>query len=115
MVDHAVTMDGIFHALAHSARREMIDKLAGKERTISELAAPFAMSLAAASKHVRVLESAGLVDRTVVGRQHVCRLVPQPLQQATVWLNYYDRFWTDRLDGLDTFLRSSPDSTEGPA
>ncbi|MGP3957519.1 ArsR/SmtB family transcription factor [Nonomuraea sp. 3N208] len=97
-------MDTVFHALAHEARRAMLRRLAERERTVGELAEPLAMSLAAASKHVQVLERAGLVRRTVVGRRHVCRLESGPLESATVWLAFYQQHWTQRLDALDTVL-----------
>lgn len=97
-------MDAVFHALAHGARREMLARLADGELTVTELAAPLRMSLAAASKHVKVLEGAGLVGRTVEGRRHVCRLEPGPLGDASEWLRFYQRFWADRLDSLDAVL-----------
>jgi DNA-binding transcriptional ArsR family regulator len=102
-------MDDVFHALAHTARRDMLRRLAVRELTVGELAAPFEMSLAAASKHVKVLEDAGLVSREVRGRNHVCRLAPQRLRQANDWLRFYETFWTDRLDGLDAMFRSTGD------
>ena len=76
----------------------MLRSLATGERNIGELAAPFRMSLAAASKHVKVLESAGLVRRKVQGRSHICRIEPSPLAAADRWLRYYERFWNKRLD-----------------
>lgn len=97
----AERLDGIFHALADRTRREMLQRLSQQERTITELAQPFEMSLAAASKHVKVLERAGLVQRTVQGRTHICRLAPEPLSQAQEWLG----FWKDRLDRLDGYLQ----------
>jgi DNA-binding transcriptional ArsR family regulator len=84
----------------------MLRRLAASERTITELAEPCAMSLAAASKHVRVLERAGLVRRTVSGRTHRCRLEPGPLADAQAWLEHYRRFWALSLDALETLLRS---------
>ena len=98
-------MNSIFHALGDGTRRQMLRDLASGERTVSELAKPFAMSLAAASKHIRVLEGAGLNRREVRGRMHVCRLEPGPLASAHEWLGFYERFWTDRLDILDRLLR----------
>jgi DNA-binding transcriptional ArsR family regulator len=100
MVEDSVGMDAVFHALAHEARRSMLRRLAGGELTVGELAEPLTMSFAAASKHVKVLENAGLVRRTVAGRQHVCRLDPGPLADATAWLRFYERYWTERLDAL---------------
>ena len=98
-------MDAVFHALAHSARRDMLGRLARRERTVGELASPFEMSLAAASKHVKVLEGAGLVHRTVQGRRHVCRLAPRPLAEAGEWIRFYERFWSERLDDLEAIFR----------
>lgn len=109
MVSHqaaaAGRLDAVFHALAHPARRSMLRRLSAGPRNIGELASPFAMTFAGASKHVRVLERAGLVRRKVEGREHVCRIVPQPLKAATDWLADYERYWTTRLDALDAFLK----------
>ena len=91
----------MFHALAHDARRGMLRRLAGRELTVGELAEPLEMSLPAASKHLRVLENAGLVQRTVMGRRHVCRLAPGPLAGADEWLRFYERYWNDHLDALE--------------
>ena len=84
----------------------MLRDLAGGERTVGQLAKPFAMSLAAASKHIRALEIAGLIQRDVRGRTHFCRLDPGPLAGAHDWLNFYERFWTGRLDALEQLLRA---------
>jgi DNA-binding transcriptional ArsR family regulator len=106
MVNHSTErLNHVFHALADPTRRQMLRSLAARERTISELAEPFAMSLAAASKHVRTLEAAGLVRRTVQGRTHFCRLDPKPLAGAHEWLRFYERFWGERLDALEALLR----------
>jgi DNA-binding transcriptional ArsR family regulator len=98
-------MNSVFHALGDATRRQMLRDLAIGERTVSELAQPFAMSLAAASKHIRVLEGAGLIRREVRGRTHVCWLDPGPLASAHEWLGFYERFWTSRLDLLEQLLR----------
>jgi DNA-binding transcriptional ArsR family regulator len=95
----------VFHALSDSTRRRMLLELASGERTVGQLAQPFAISLAAASKHIKVLESAGLIQREVRGRAHMCRLDPGPLESAYEWLSFYERFWTARLDVLDRLLR----------
>ena len=94
----------VFHALSDSTRRQMLLELASGERTVSQLAQPFAMSLAAASKHIKVLESAGLIQREVRGRAHLCRLDPGPLETAYEWLSFYERFWNERLGRLDELL-----------
>jgi DNA-binding transcriptional ArsR family regulator len=97
-------MSSIFHALGDATRRQMLRELAGGERTVSELAKPFAISLAAASKHIKVLENAGMIRREVRGRTHLCRLDPGPLASAHEWLGFYERFWTGRLDALEQLL-----------
>ncbi|WP_119462748.1 metalloregulator ArsR/SmtB family transcription factor [Rhodospirillaceae bacterium SYSU D60014] len=97
-------LDAVFHALADPTRRAMLRSLAAGERSIGELAAPFRMSFAGASKHVKALERAGLVRRTVKGRTHVCRLDPAPLASADEWLGFYERFWSERLDLLEREL-----------
>ena len=97
-------LDAIFHALGDPTRRKMLHSLAGGERTVSQLAEPFAMSLAAASKHIKALETAGLIRREVRGRTHVCHLEPGPLASAHEWLSYYEGFWTLRLDRLEELL-----------
>ncbi len=83
----------------------MLRDLSSGERSIGQLAEPFAMSLAAASKHVKALESAGLIRREIRGRTHLCRLDPAPLAEAHAWLAHYERFWTGRLDALERLLR----------
>ncbi|QGZ33594.1 ArsR/SmtB family transcription factor [Stappia indica] len=98
-------LDAIFHALGDATRRQMLRALTEGERSVSQLAEPFDMSLAAASKHVKVLEKAGLIRREVRWRTHTCRLEPGPLASAHDWLGFYERFWTDRLDVLDALLR----------
>lgn len=101
----AAQLDTLFHALGDGTRRRMLRALAGGEKTVGQLAEPFAISLAAASKHIKALESAGLIRREVKGRTHVCRLEPGPLASAHDWLSFYERFWTSRLDALDRLLR----------
>lgn len=104
MVKQNAALDDVFHALADPTRRAMLRSLALGERTISELAEPFDMSFVAASKHVRVLEAAGLVRRTVKGRTHICQLVAEPLAAADDWLRYYERLWATQLDNLAAML-----------
>lgn len=106
-------LDVIFHALGDSTRRQMVRQLTEGERTVSELAQPFAMSLAAASKHIKALEAAGLVRRDVRGRTHHVSLDPEALAGAFEWLKYYERFWTGRLDVLERLLREE-DARKSP-
>lgn len=98
-------LNRVFHALMDPTRRHMLRSLATSERTVSELAEPFRISLAAASKHVKTLERAGLVRRTVQGRTHFCRLDPKPLAGVHEWLSFYARFWNERVDALEALLR----------
>ena len=98
-------LDEIFRALGDATRRKMLRQLAGGERTVGQLAEPFAISLAAASKHIKALENAGLIQREVRGRTHLCRLDPGPLASAHQWLLFYEDFWSGRLDVLDRLLR----------
>jgi DNA-binding transcriptional ArsR family regulator len=83
----------------------MLRDLANGERTVGQLAEPFAISLAAVSKHIKALEAAGLIRREIHGRTHLCRLDPGPLASAHEWLGSYERFWTSRLDVLERLLR----------
>src|SRR5471032_3102483 len=101
----APQLNSVFHALGDATRRQMLRELARGERSVGELAEPFAISLAAASKHIKALEKAGLIRREVRGRTHLCRLEPGPLASAHQWLGFYERFWTDRLDALERLLR----------
>ncbi len=110
-----IGMDAVFHALAHDARRTMLQRLALGELTVGELAEPLTMSLAAASKHVKVLERAGLIRRTVDGRRHVCRLQPASLASALAWFRFYDRHWNERLDALEVLFRTDASSADPAA
>ena len=108
-------LDTVFHALGDTTRRLMLRELARGERTVTQLAEPFAISLAAASKHIKTLEHAGLIRREVRGRTHLCHLDPGPLASAHEWLSVYERFWTDRLDILDRLLREEEARETPPA
>lgn len=101
---NSLQLDTVFHALGDATRRQMLRQLTDGERSIGELAEPYSMSLAAASKHIKALESAGLIRREVRGRTHMCRLESGPLAAADAWLRNYERFWTERLDALDRLL-----------
>ena len=104
-------LDTVFHALGDATRRRMLRELSTGAQTVSQLAKPFAMSLAAASKHIRALENAGLIEREVRGRTHVCRLQARPLSEAADFIGYYERFWTTRLDDLERLLREEDAAT----
>ena len=104
MVEYSAHLDAVFHALSDPTRRAMLGQLAERELTIGELATPFHMSFAGASKHVRVLENAGLVKRTIRGRTHLCRLEAARLAEANAWLRRYEHFWNAKLDALEALL-----------
>jgi DNA-binding transcriptional ArsR family regulator len=106
MVEDQAAIDAVFHALASQPRRELVLRLSAGPLTVGELAAPLDMSLAAAAKHVQVLERAGLIRRTIDGRRHICRLDPGPLATAHGWLAFYQRFWDERLGALDDLMRT---------
>ncbi len=91
----------------------MLRALAGGERTVGELAAPHAMTFAAASKHVKVLERAGLLRRRVAGRAHLCRIEARPLAAADDWLRFYERFWSEQLDALGALVSEESRQTPG--
>ena len=89
----------------------MLRRLSRSACTVGELAEPADMSFAAASKHVQVLERAGMVNRRVKGRQHICTLSPKPLKEASDWLSFYEKFWDESLDRLQAMLEADRDET----
>ena len=97
-------LDVTFHALADPTRRGMLASLALGEKSIGELAEPFSMTLAGASKHVKVLEDAGLLSRRKMGRTHLIKLNAEPLAEAEGWLRQWEKFWTGRLDRLEALI-----------
>ena len=105
-------LDHIFAALADPTRRAILQALARRPATINEIAKPFSVSLNAISKHVMVLERAGLLRREVHGREHVCRLQARPLEDATAWLEHYRQFWEVRLDALERYVSNKMKSAK---
>src|SRR4051794_2870237 len=106
MLNHMVeqspaVLDRVSAALSDPTRRAMLRRLTGGAHTVGQLAEPFDMSFAAAAKHVRVLEGAGLLSRPIEGRSHRCRIEAGPLAAADRWLAHYQRFWSVRLGGLE--------------
>jgi DNA-binding transcriptional ArsR family regulator len=97
-------LDAVFHALGDRTRRALLARLARGPARITELARPFALSLPAVSRHIRVLESAGLVARTVKGRVHRCSLQAAPLESAQDWLSRYRKFWQQSLQSLARYV-----------
>ena len=97
-------LDATFHALSDPTRRGMLAALSLGEKSIGELAEPHSMTFAGASKHVKVLESAGLVARRRVGRSFLCSLKAERLAEADAWLRQWEQFWTVRLDRLQALV-----------
>ena len=106
MADTADPLSLTLNALADPTRRAILARLSLGEATVNELAEPFAMSLPAVSKHLKVLEKAGLISRGRKAQWRPCRLEPEPLKEASDWLEEYRRLWEERLDRLDEYLRT---------
>jgi DNA-binding transcriptional ArsR family regulator len=101
---NAAQLDSIFHALSDATRRAILRDIAGVEKTVSEIAKPYPVSLAAVSKHLKVLEAAELIEREKRGSYQMVRLNAKTLRSAEQWLTYYEKFWTRKLDALQTYL-----------
>jgi DNA-binding transcriptional ArsR family regulator len=112
MVEYSqARLDRTLAAIADPTRRQILSRLARGDARVTDLAAPFHMSLNAVSKHLRVLERAGLLRREVRGREHLLSLEARPLRQVAEWVSVYQAFWEQRLDALDDFLRRRPRTT----
>lgn len=112
-------MDEVFQALSDGTRRAMLRELANGPRSVTELAEPYPISLAAASRHIKVLEAAGLIRRDVSWRTHMCSLEAAPLARAHSEIGFFEKFWSDRLNILHSLLqeedaRSAKDSNSKP-
>jgi DNA-binding transcriptional ArsR family regulator len=94
----------VLGAVSHPSRRAILQRLADGPARVTEIAAPFAMSLNAVSKHLKVLESAGLIDRERQGRDHVIRFRGEPLRLVSEWVHEYEQYWTERLDRLERYF-----------
>ncbi len=103
----AMMLDRVFGAISDPTRREILTRLSTADERVTEVARHFSISLNSVSKHVRVLEQAGLVTRSVQGRNHVLSLNAAPMAEAADWIEYYRVFWTDRLAALDRFVTGS--------
>jgi DNA-binding transcriptional ArsR family regulator len=106
-------LDQVYGAIADPTRRAILNVLAEGETNVGSLAERFPISLNGVSKHVKVLERAGLVERTVHGREHRLRLNAAPLQEAAAWLEHYRKFWNARLDALEEYLVGKAGGREG--
>ena len=108
-------LSGVFAALADPTRRAILARLAEGEATVNELAAPFPMSLQAVSKHLKVLERAGLIVRGRDAQWRPCRLEPAPLRDIAEWAQQYRRFWDERYQHLDRYLTDLKEPDDGAA
>lgn len=105
MGEHSVgVLDRVFSAVADPTRRAILARLADSDARVTDLARAFPISLNSTSKHIRVLEGAGLVRRTVRGREHILSLDAAPLADAAGWVDHYRRFWSEQLASLDAFV-----------
>ena len=106
MVDYSrsAELDRVFSALADPTRRAILSRLTRRPATINEIAKPFHVSLNAISKHLMVLERAGLLRREIKGREHHCSIEPRPLREADEWLEHYRQFWEQRMDALQAYV-----------
>jgi len=104
-------LDRVFGAISDPTRRAILNRLASGDERVTEVASNFPISLNSVSKHVRVLEQAGLVTRTIQGRNHVLSLNADPMAEAAEWIDHYRAFWTDRLAALDRFVTGAGGAT----
>lgn len=113
MGEHSAgVLDRVFSAVSDPTRRAILARLADSDARVTDVASDFPISLNSTSKHIRVLERAGLVRRTVQGREHILTLEAAPLAGAAEWIDHYRRFWSDQLRSLDAFV-TGRDDTEG--
>jgi DNA-binding transcriptional ArsR family regulator len=103
-------LDKTFHALAHPVRRAILARLAEQSASVLEIAGHFDISLNGVSKHLKVLEHAGLISRNIQGRTHHCYLEAAQLREAGAWIDYYRPYWEQRLDALERFLAGPPEA-----
>lgn len=94
----------IFSALSDSTRRAMLLRLTDEAMSVTDLSKPFKITKSAITKHLKVLESSGLLSRTIEGRVHRCRLEPKPLAAISEWVSFYEKFWNKKFDALDAYL-----------
>ena len=111
----AAVLDDVFGALSDPIRRGIVAQLAAGPCSVSELGAPFAVSAPAISKHLAVLERAGMIERWKIGRVHYCRLISDPLVRAGVWIEHHRTFWERQLDALTEYLDREQEECEQPS
>jgi DNA-binding transcriptional ArsR family regulator len=108
----SATLDRVFGAISDPTRREILMRLSRSDERVTDVARHFSISLNSVSKHVRVLEQAGLVRRSVQGRNHVLSLEAAPMAQAADWMEFYRQFWTDSLAALERFVTTASDASD---
>ena len=106
------SLSSTFAALADPTRRAILARLAGGERSVTELAEPFAMSLPAVSRHLKVLEKAKLIERGREAQWRPCKLAPEPLKDVSSWLEQYRRHWEESLDRLEDYLKELQENSK---
>jgi DNA-binding transcriptional ArsR family regulator len=99
-----LTLDAVYGALADPTRRQMVERLQGGSLSVSDLAAPLSMTLAAVGKHIAVLEAAHIISTRKTGRVRTCAIVPHALTEATKWIGDQEAFWNSRIDALVSYL-----------
>src|ERR1043166_1223722 len=100
----SASLDGVFNALCDPTRRAILSRLTDTDARVTDIAAEFPISLNSISKHVRMLERAGLVKRSIAGREHLLSLEASPLAEASMWIEHYRRFWEGRLAALEAYV-----------
>lgn len=101
---HSASLDGVFNALCDPTRRAILSRLTDTNSRVTDIAAEFPISLNSISKHIRMLERAGLVKRSIAGREHLLSLNAAPMAQAALWIEHYRRFWEGRLAALEEYV-----------
>jgi len=104
-------LDRLFQALSDTTRRGILMRIREGDRTVNDVASQFDISLPAVSKHLTILERAGLLTRRKEGRKRICHVEPRQLQSATEWLDFYQRFWNEQLENLKQFVETDTDGT----
>jgi DNA-binding transcriptional ArsR family regulator len=114
MVNNSAGLSGVFAALADPTRRRIVERLARGRLTVGEIASEFSVSQPAISKHLKVLERAGLLERQIDGRVHHCRLDPKAMQDASMWIEEQRRFWEAAFSRLDEYFARNPERNDKP-
>src|SRR5271170_797662 len=109
---NAARLDSIFHALSDQTRRSILRDVAAREKSVGEVARPYALTLAAVSKHLKVLESAELIARERRGSFQIVRLNAKNLKPAEEWLAFYEKFWSEKIDALQSYLEAQTEGEE---